>query len=211
MIEKAHLVIVDGCGMDVRSLLHPKFSDLRIQKMASLKTDMGKIDSACAEIAYLMAFQRVFGEEGRNLYAYGDNNKPYFKYEKYGCLSLAHASGAGACLIAGTGCGCDIEESDRDMTRIEERIRFSDRLEDADALLLWCAKESHVKLTGEGLSRPFSELDFRKDEMCGVSGSRLSFIKSGQIGRFIWACATEKQTEISVEILGAREALFQIK
>lgn len=210
-MEKAYLVIVDGQGMDTEELFRLPFSDVRNEKILSHRTDRMKIDSACAELAYLNAFQGAFLKDGRNFYFYGDNDKPYFKDEKYGFLSLAHASGAGACLIAPVRCGVDIEETNRDVEKIERKIRFKEKIEQADALTLWCCKESFVKLTGEGLSRPFSDIRFHMEQMLDESGNRLAWAKTGRIGRVLWAVAMEREMEISVTVLNFEEAILAIK
>ena len=124
-MEKAYLVLVDGQGMALETLMHPLFSDERRSKIACRKTESMRIDSACAELAFLLAQKMAFGEAKKDLYFYGENDKPYFKEEKYGFLSFAHASSVGACLIAPVRCGCDIEDKNRDVSRIDQKIRFS--------------------------------------------------------------------------------------
>lgn len=210
-MEKAHLIIVDGQGMDAHALSGLPFSDVRNEKILSHQTEKMKIDSACSELAYLNAFQRAFGEKGQNLYFYGENKKPYFKDEKYGFLSLTHASGAGACLIAPYRCGVDIEDIKRDVGKIESRIRFRENSEQDDALTLWCVKESFVKLTGEGLSRPFSGIRFHCEHISDESGNRLAWAETGRIGRVVWAVASEREMEISVTVLNFEEAIRAIE
>ena len=210
-MEKAQLVIVDGQGMDINAVSGLTLGDIRNQKISAHQTEKMKIDSACAELAYLCAFQSAFKEDGRNLYSYGENNKPYFKCEKYGFLSLAHASGAGACMIAPVGCGVDIEDQSRDVSRIEKIIRFENFPEEENALTLWCVKESFVKLTGEGISRPFSSLLLKNNSIFDENGNRLAWAKNGQIGRFLWAASSGKKLEISVTVLKVEEAIRALK
>ncbi len=210
-MEKAHLVIVDGQGMDAQALSGLPFSDIRIEKILSHQTEKMKIDSACSELAYLSAFRSAFCIDGRNLYFYGENKKPYFKDEKYGFLSLTHATGAGACLIAPVRCGADIEDITRDVGKIESKIRFRENSERDDVLTVWCAKESFVKLTGEGLSRSFSGIRFHCEQISDECGNRLAWAKTGRIGRILWAVAAEREMEISVTLLSFDEALRATK
>lgn len=206
-MEKAYLVLVDGQGASPEKLMHPLFSNERQKKIARCKTEGQRIDSACAELAYLLAFKRAFGEVKKDQYAYGQNNKPYFREMKYGCLSIAHAGGIGACLIAPIACGVDIEEKTRDVKRIDQKIRFKTGRETADTLTLWCAKESYVKCTGEGLSRPFSALLLMDGSMLDEDGKELAWVKTGEIGRAFWAASLDKEMEISVLLMKAEEAV----
>lgn len=206
-MEKAYLILVDGRGTPLSECQHPLFSTERMDKIVRCRNENMRIESACAELACLVAQQTAFGEIRKDLYEYRENNKPYFKEEKYGCLSFAHTSNIGACLIAPFMCGCDIEEKTRDISRIESKIRFSNDWEEADPLTLWCAKESFAKLTGEGLQRPFSRLCFKDNIMLDENGKRLASTKTGEIGRVLWAISLEKAMEISVVFLTAEEAV----
>lgn len=206
-MEKAYLVLVDGQDASPEELMHPLFSNERLKKIARCRTDGSKIDSACAELAYLVAFKNAFGEIKIDQYAYGQNNKPYFREMKYGCLSIAHAGAIGACLIAPIACGVDIEEMTRDVSRIDQKIRFKKGGEAADALTLWCAKESYVKYTGEGLARPFSSLHLIDDSMLDEDGKRLAWVKTGEFGRALWAASFDKKTDFPVLYMKAEEAV----
>ncbi len=210
-MEKAVLVLVDGRGMRARNLLSPLFSDERLSKIARCQNEGAQIDSACAELAYLVSFKTAFGEIKKNLYAYKENNKPYFKETKYGCLSLAHARNTGACLIAPVKCGVDIEGKERDVSKIETKIRFSKGGEEAPPLTLWCAKESYVKLTGEGLSKPFSTLCFKDGSMLDENGKNLASTVTGEMRDFLWACSFEKDIIVQKVYLTAEQALALIK
>lgn len=205
-MKKAYLVLVDGRGMPADRLMHPLISDVRLKKMARRKAENLLIDSACCELAYLAAQKKAFGRVKKNLYDYGDNDKPYFIDGEYGFLSLAHAANIGACLIAPVGCGCDIEEKGRDVSRIDKKIRFSEE-ETQSGLVLWCVKESYGKLTGKGLLHPFSALLFKKDSIFDESGKRLAWAKTGEIGCVVWAVALEEEMDIEIVTLTAQEAL----
>ena len=209
-MENAYLVLVDGWGMEEEELIHPLFSDERLKKLERRRAESLRIDTACAELAFLTAQRIAFGKTDKNLYFYGENDKPYFKDEKYGCLSFAHAASVGACLIAPVRCGCDIEDKNRDVSRIEKRIRFSKGVDSADALTLWCVKESYVKLTGEGLKRPFSELCFKGNLLLDADGKMLARAETGEIRRVLWAAAFEKEMNLTVTLLTARQALRRL-
>lgn len=210
-MEKAVLVFVDGREARLENLMHPLFSDERLNKIACCQNERAQIDSACAELAYLVSLKMALGEAKKNLYTYKNTNKPYFKDAKYGCLSLAHTHNAGACLIAPVGCGVDIECKERDISKIETKIRFSKGREEADILTLWCAKESFVKLTGEGLARPFSKLFFRDNAIKDENGKCLAWVKTGEIKGLLWAVSLEREMNIAAVFLTAEEAIAQLK
>ena len=50
----ARLVIVDGAGCALSECLHPRFSASRRAKIERLKTEEGRVQSACAELALLL-------------------------------------------------------------------------------------------------------------------------------------------------------------
>lgn len=210
-MEKAYLILVDGQGAQLSKCLHPLYSSERLNKIARCQSESMRMEFACAELAYLVAQKTAFGEIRKDLYEYRENNKPYFKEEKYGCLSFAHTRNTGACLIAPAMCGCDIEEKSRDISKIESKIRFSEKREAADALTLWCVKESFVKFTGEGLSRPFSKIYYSDNTIQDECGKHLTNVRTGEIGHVLWAVSLEKAMEISVVFLTAEEAVMKVK
>lgn len=209
-MEKAILVFVDGRGARLEDLMHPLFSDERLSKIARCQNERAQMDSACAELAYLVSLKLAFGEAKKNLYAYNDKNKPYFIDAKYGCLSFAHTGNVGACLIAPVGCGVDIECRERDVSRIETRIRFSMGRENTDILALWCAKESCVKLTGEGLARPFSKLCYKDNAIRDENGKHLAWAGTGEIQGLLWAVSLERKMDTAAIFLTAEEAIAQL-
>ncbi|MBR3928390.1 MAG: 4'-phosphopantetheinyl transferase superfamily protein [Clostridia bacterium] len=209
-MEKARLVFVDGRGTELKKLMHPLFSDERLLKITRRKAESLRIDSACAELAFLAAQKIAFGGIKKNLYFYGENDKPYFKDEKYGCLSFAHASSVGACLIAPVRCGCDIEDKNRDVGKIEAKIRFFKGGEEENALTLWCAKESYVKLTGEGLSKPFSELFLKNSFLFDRDETELARVKTGEIGRIVWAASFVEEIDMAVTLLTAEKVMSML-
>ncbi|MBQ2434188.1 MAG: 4'-phosphopantetheinyl transferase superfamily protein [Clostridia bacterium] len=205
-MDKAYLVLVDAKDEKWQECMHPLFSDERLRKIARFQLDGMRVDSACAELAFLAAQKMAFGGIGKNLYEYRENNKPYFKETKYGCLSFAHTRGIGACLIAPVMCGVDVEVKERNVDKIREKIRFRHAEEEINPLTLWCVKESFVKLTGEGLSRPFSELEFRDDAIMAEDGTHLAWAKTGKMERAVWAVSLEREMPVCAFYLSVEKA-----
>lgn len=207
---KAYLVLVDGQGVTLNELMHPLFGDERLARIQRHQTPHMRIDSACAALACLVAQKMAFGRIQRNLYYYGKNGKPYFADENSGWLSLTHAAAVGACLIAPVMCGCDVEDLKRDLSRMEEKVRFRQQPEAENTLAIWCVKESYVKLTGEGLKRPFSGLQFSGRAILDEAGKHLAWANTGKIGRVQWAAALEREEDLSVILMTAEEAINEI-
>ncbi len=67
----ARLVIVDGAGCALSECLHPRFSASRRAKIERLKTEEGRVQSACAELALLLL-------TGGAEYRYGEIDKGEF-------------------------------------------------------------------------------------------------------------------------------------
>ena len=210
-MKEALFVLVDGQGMKPDELLHPLFSDKRIRKINASGAEKARLDMALAEIAYLFAFKCAFGTSGKDRYAYGENGKPYFVNEEYGYLSLSHASGIGACVIAPVPVGCDVEGKTRDLSKIDRRIRNACAPETQDALSLWCIKESHVKLTGNGLKQPFSSLLYKDGGMIlSDDGKPLSRVHSGDLKRCVWAVSAFEDVSVRTLYIRARDAYKEI-
>ena len=111
----ARLVIVDGAGCALSECLHPRFSASRRAKIERLKTEEGRVQSACAELALLLL-------TGGAPYRYGENDKPEFARAEDGYLSFSHAGSAGACAWANVPMGMDMEREERDLSAIRRRI-----------------------------------------------------------------------------------------
>ena len=185
--------------------VHPFFGDERKYKIARMKAENGKKQLALAEIAVLAAMKLKLGTCCKNAYRYGENQKPCATNEEDGFLSIAHAGECGACIWADTPVGTDMEEKHRDISRIYERIRSENDSDTCSAVGLWCAKESYVKLTGEGLSKPFCEISVHKDSV--ESGGKCFFLASGEEKGYVWAVAMKEKRDVNVLFISVREAL----
>ena len=96
--------------------------------------------------------------------------KPYFQNMPELCFSISHSGGLWACAFGGAPVGLDME-AHRQCRMEDISKRFFHPTEDAylkshgfdvkTFFDLWCAKESYVKLTGEGIAalESFSGVD----------------------------------------------------
>lgn len=105
--------------------------------------------------------------------AYGEHGKPYSPGRRDVAFSISHSgrAAAGALLVGGGDIGIDIERIDRENDVRHERIarRFYTDAERAAIAssddraaafyTVWTRKESYLKYTGDGITRPLSDID----------------------------------------------------
>lgn len=196
----ARLVIVDGAGCALSECLHPRFSASRRAKIERLKTEEGRVQSACAELALLLL-------TGGAPYRYGENDKPEFARAEDGYLSFSHAGSAGACAWANVPMGMDMEREERDLSAIRRRIVSPEEAE-GNLTEAWCVKEAYVKKTGEGLIVPFPSLTAKDGKLYSPRGT--AFYKTGALCGDRYALCADVPFERSVLRVNAREAVRAI-
>ena len=96
-------------------------------------------------------------EDGR-LAAARENGRPFFRgYPGLYC-SVTHSGGVWLCALSGSPVGVDLQQSEnRDILKIAARFFRPEETEwlrrnPSRFFEVWCAKESYVKYTGEGLA-----------------------------------------------------------
>lgn len=130
-------------------------------------------EHAVAKALAEYGFRRCFGRNAKIIHdACG---KPYFNREAAAFVSLSHTEGICLAAISDREIGADIEymkgDSDR-LLRLAKRYFTEPEAEYVSAdphrrfYEVWCKKESYIKYTGEGMSRPlgsFSVSDIKRD------------------------------------------------
>ena len=197
----ARLAIVDGAGCTLSECLHSRFSASRRAKIERLKTEEGRVQSACAELALLLL-------TGGAPYRYGENDKPEFARAEDGYLSFSHAGSAGACAWANVPMGMDMEREERDLSAIRRRIVSPEEAE-GNLTEAWCVKEAYVKKTGEGLIVPFPSLTAKDGKLYSPRGT--AFYKTGALCGDRYALCADVSFERSVLRVNAREAVPSMK
>lgn len=208
MKNELTLVIVHGEGMRAEECTHPLFGDARMEKIARMKPESGKKQLALAELACLAAMKISFGVCEKNAYRYAENGKPVSVHAENRFLSIAHAGEFGACIWSDVPVGMDIENTERDVSRIIHRIGSNKDDQSMPPLSLWCAKESFVKLTGEGLSRPFSTIGVSGGK--AFSGKERVHLYGGEACGCTWAVSLSEERSVRVLCLSVQEALSVI-
>ncbi|MCQ2458706.1 MAG: 4'-phosphopantetheinyl transferase superfamily protein [Clostridia bacterium] len=105
----------------------------------------------------------------------GKQGKPYFAYHPEWRFSLSHSGELAMCVMSGREVGCDIEKiSDKETDKLAKRFfsaaeneLLEKTAEEERAGMfyrLWTLKESFLKCTGDGLTRPLDSFTVRIGE-----------------------------------------------
>ncbi len=139
--------------------------DARKAKIDRLRFKKDKILSLGAGLIIQFALFTE-GYEGAEV-AIAPSGKPYVKDNDKVFFSVSHSGTKVLCASGDFPVGCDIEQigepsmavAKRTFSRIElEQTIFMDDREFKDYYFkIWTAKESYLKMTGEGLTRPLNE------------------------------------------------------
>lgn len=125
------------------------------------------------EQAFFQSFGVTFSEQALRRESFG---KPYYDFgqtqETCGYFNLSHTKEFVAVACASCEVGVDMEFSRkvseaamrRSCTVQEYRTIMESNVPQREFLKYWTLKESYVKMTGEGMSVPFSEINFVIDK-----------------------------------------------
>ena len=197
-----NLYIVNGEGFAPDAALLSLFTASRLKKLEAVKTELGYAQSVAAEMAFLLARPANAAD-----YAYGENGKPV---AEDGYLSISHAGFYGLCAWGTAPVGADIERERPNLSRLSRRL-FAPGEDVSDPLLTWCAKESYVKLTGEGLSLPFSSIKLENGFILDAWGQTLSRVYAGLVGDCRFCVCSREAVRVSPVVLSAREAALLLR
>lgn len=149
----------------------------------------------------------------------GTNGKPEVQGLHF---NISHSNDIVICAVSENDIGCDIEKISTANLSIAKRFftenefkyieSFSGKDADNEFYRLWTAKESFIKMTGEGLSRPLKSFEVQCiPKMQIIINEELypCYIKEYQIeGYKLTVCAKEDFFENEIEVLSPNK-LFQ--
>ena len=157
----------------------------RQQRLSQISTVQGRRQSAAAELALVMAMacersgadqmQSLSQVEWRPL----PGGKPVIG-EGGLHFCLAHAGDLAVCAVSEAPVGIDVEPM-RNISPGMRRKIFSaaeQQRSDGDMLWTWVAKESYIKLTGEGLRRSMTGFSATEGEIVDGNGRRLAWLRT---------------------------------
>lgn len=166
---------VDPDSAPVRALM----SERRREKLAQLTLPAERRRSAAAELALALAMARERGVEPEPVpWAAQKGGKPYLPGSALH-FSLSHAADAAVCAVADQPVGVDVERI-RPVARLRRRLLSPAEADCPDGALLWkwVAKESYLKLTGEGIVRPMTGFSAAEGRIADGAGRALACVQT---------------------------------
>lgn len=189
------------------SELYEKFSPERREKIFRLQAPAARGERLAAELLLAEILPR-YGADVTDIY-YGEYGKPLLKGL---CLSVSHSGGAAVLALSSLPVGCDMERlrtaplpvANKKFTARERAYLEGSGERDLDFFKLWTAKESYLKLTGEGLrALPLVEFDAERGRILRDGSVQSCFVRHYVHEDYLIAvCAEEADIEdkITTEI-----------
>lgn len=172
-LMKTLIFIADTDVLEDRELFERKLICISSERQAAiekLRFEKDKRLSLGAGLLLNLALLRA-GIDGREaVIVSGEHGKPYLKDYPGVFFNLSHSGSRAMCVISDREAGCDVERVTGKHLRVaehcfteEERRYIIEKPggEDERFFRLWTLKESYIKATGAGLSRPLNSFTVR--------------------------------------------------
>ena len=191
---------VDPAEERVQALM----SERRNEKMAVIRDEKGKRQSAAAELALVLAMARETGVQPQVVnWTTLPGGKPVAEGRLH--FSLAHSGDVAVCAVCEQSVGVVVEAPRLIAPGMRRRICAASEMKrpDADLRWLWVAKESYLKLTGEGISRAMSGFAAMEGAIVDEQGRRLAYLCTAQEpmpGYILCACTVDMETVEMLEL-----------
>lgn len=167
---------VDPDSPRVRALMSAR----RREKLDGLPLIDERRRSAAAELALALAVARERGTPPAPVpWAAQKGGKPHLPGGEVH-FSLSHAADAAVCAVADQPVGVDVERARSVSRSLRRRLLSPAEVDRPDDRLLWTwvAKESYLKLTGEGIARPMTGFSAREGQIADAAGRRLACVRT---------------------------------
>lgn len=171
-MAEIYILNVSECEEELLKLL-PKISKERISKIEKLYNAQARLLSIASEV--ILAFS--LSESLPITYKTDKNGKPFIPTLPF--FNITHSGVLVGCAVSNKQVGLDIEKISRMKMDIARKILSPEEYSATQyisgarlqALLCekWVRKESYLKMTGEGLRRSMSSLNFSGDTLEGTT------------------------------------------
>ena len=190
----------------------------RRQKVDKIKMNEDKLRSICA----YRLLETVLRKEQICLAAeemdYGENGKPYLKNRADMHFGLSHSGERVMCAVSSAEVGCDVEKIKAPNLKVAKRFFHAEEYEYLLSLKteeerkqaffrFWTIKESVIKMTGQGMKMPLSDMLIRLGDKEGETKLTLTdkkvYVKEYDLqDGYRYACCGQEETfEEQVEIV----------
>lgn len=198
------LYIMPASGLDPEAPLWQSFaSPERRSRLRRIAGHEGKQLSLAAELA-LCAAALDRGLSVPPVYVRGENGKPSFPCPPP-YFSLSHCSGAALCAVSDADVGADAERTDRAVSDGVLRRILAPGESAAAPVRKWVAKESYLKLTGEGLRRDMRSFSENGGGIFSLSGEKLAFTETLEADGLCIAVSSYTEISLSLTRIDAEE------
>lgn len=162
----------------VRHLMSPS----RLEKLDAMRHADGRRQSAAAEIALVLAMaHEQHRAPRREIWRALPGGKPVIDGGLH--FSISHSGDVAVCAISEQVVGADVERA-RQVSSAMRRKILSGRehsVPDEALLRLWVAKESFLKMTGEGLKRPMTGFSVEDGMVFSEDGAILAHVRRAKL------------------------------
>lgn len=186
--------------MRVRHLMSAE----RLRKIDAIRDAAGKRRSAAAELALVLAMARERKCEPQVVrWRTLPGGKPVSDDGWH--FSLSHSGDIAVCAVSERAVGVDVEAQRTISTGMRRKILHESETDTPDSRLLWkwVAKESYLKLTGEGLSRPMNGFSAEEGAIRDGDGNAVACVRSVEFSRedsLMCVCAAENAAWELIEL-----------
>lgn len=184
----------------------PFLSENRLERAAGKKNPAARGRTIFSYVLLRLALRENFGICKPPEFVYGEHGKPFLRDYPDIFFSLSHADSSALCAVSKQPVGADIQDIRALKADISRKIctprelellnRTADR--DRELCRLWCMKESVGKLTGNGFSEGFTEIETEQL----LREKQLFICEEG--GFFISGCTKTAET-VSVKKITERD------
>lgn len=176
-------------------------SENRRAKLREIHDETGRRQSAAAELALVLAMAHERGAQPQAVdWHVLPGGKPAIKGGL--CFNLAHAGVVAVCAVCERPVGVDVEAPRHIPAAMRRKIYSSAEQDRPDDMLrwTWVAKESFIKLTGEGLKRSMAGFWAREGEILDSEGNLLACVQTVAFARpeYILCVCTQQRDTVRV-------------
>lgn len=199
------------------SFFRSRVSERTLQEAASFRSEKVRLTRLAGETLLRFGLEKLFGlDRKRYEICRSIHGKPYLKEEISCYFNISHSGDYVVCVFSDTEVGADIEKKANPRMSVARRFFHPAELEMLESRPeeqgerfydLWTVKESFLKYTGQGLTRPLSSFRVeirKKGEAVLYEGERRLplFLRECRVDEayMCYVCSRQNVVPLSTEI-----------